>query len=275
MTTPQRAATIGGIGASVLRHEDPPLLTGQARYIADIHLPRQLTMAIVRSPVANGAVLGIDTAEAVALPGVEAVFTADDLVESVGRMPRIPPRVSFDETVLPYLQPILAGPRVRYTGEPLAVVVAGEQLFEAGNLVTTLHAEFGDVERAFPEAETVVEKELTIGRHSGVPMETRGIAVEFATAGESFIVYGATKVPHWNLRTTAELLGMPPSPSTDARDRGGRWIPGSGPALSGGCAGGLGGRSPPAFGGMDRGPPRAPVDGQSLARAEPHGADRG
>ena len=243
MTSDQRVSTRGGIGASVLRHEDPPLLTGQARYVADIQLDRQLTMSVVRSPVSHGVLLGVETSEAASLPGVEAVFTADDLIETLGHVPRIPPRVSFDETVLPYLQPILAQDRVRYTGEPLAVVVAedryvaedaaelvfadidqrpamldsedrpgaGEQLFEAGNLITTLTGQFGDVDRIFGDAEVVVETELTIGRHSGVPMETRGLAVEYDPRTERIIVHGATKVPHWNLRTTAELLGIPPS----------------------------------------------------------------
>ena len=243
MTAIQRVSTRGGIGASVLRHEDPPLLTGQARYVADIQLDRQLTMSVVRSPVSHGVLLGVETSEATSLPGVEAVFTTDDLIETLGHVPRIPPRVSFDETVLPYLQPILAQDRVRYTGEPLAVVVAedryvaedaaelvfadidqrpamldsedrpgaGEQLFEAGNLITTLTGQFGDVNRIFGDAEVVVETELTIGRHSGVPMETRGLAVEYDPRTERIIVHGATKVPHWNLRTTAELLGIPPS----------------------------------------------------------------
>ena len=200
-------------------------------------------MSIVRSPVAHGTLAGVDTSEARALPGVAAVFTADDVAEDLGHVPRIPPRVSFDETVLPYLQPVLARDRVRYTGEPLAVVLAedryvaedaaelvfadidqrpatvdagreaeqGEQLFETGNLVTTLHAEFGDVEAALRDAEQVIEVELSIGRHSGVPMETRGLAVEFDPGTGRLTVYGATKVPHWNLSTTAELLGIPPS----------------------------------------------------------------
>ena len=243
MTAHERAPGRGGIGASVLRHEDPPLLQGRARYIADVSLPGQLAMVVVRSPVAHGALHAVDTSEAVALPGVEAAFTARDLVDSLGHVPRIPPRVSFDETVLPYLQPLLAVDRIRYTGEPLAVVVAedrylaedaaelvfadidphpavvdsgpraeqGEQLFESGNLVTTLHAEFGDVEAALRDAERVIEVELSIGRHSGVPMETRGLAVEFDPGAGRLTVYGATKVPHWNLSTTAELLGMAPS----------------------------------------------------------------
>ena len=242
MSTLHRASGPGGIGASVPRHEDPPLLTGRARYVADVQLPGRLAMAVVRSPVAHGTVRRIDTAQAEELPGVEAVFTARHLAEELGRVPRIPPRVSFDETVIPYLQPILAEDRVRYTGEPLAVVLAadryaaedaaelvfadidqlpaaldggegpggGGRLFEEGNLVTVLEAGFGDVEQAFREADAAVEAELSVGRHSGVPMETRGIAVEYDPAGGRFTVHGATKVPHWNLRTTAELLGMAP-----------------------------------------------------------------
>ncbi len=201
-----------------------------------------LTMVVVRAPVAHGTLRSIDCSEARRLPGVEAVFTAAELSESLGGIPTIPPRVSFDGTVVPYLQPVLAHDRVRYVGEPMALVVArdryvaedaaelvfadidsrpvmldaasddepGRRLFEPGNLVTTLEARFGDTERAFGEAEVVVEAELAVGRHSGVPMETRGIVVEFDPAGERLTVHGATKVPHWNLATTADLLGMPP-----------------------------------------------------------------
>ncbi len=253
MTASSEAAARGGIGASVLRHEDPPLLTGRARYAADVHLPGQLTMAVVRSPVPHGVIRGIDASRARASAGAAAVFCAQDLAEDLGEVPRIPPRVSFDETVLPYLQPILAVDRVRYAGEPLAVVLAedryaaedaaelvfadieplpavmgggpgpedggqaagggdgGGRLFEEGNLITVLEAEFGGVEAAFAEAEVVVEAELSVGRHSGVPLETRGAAVEYdPAAGGRFIVHGATKVPHWNLAASAELLGIPP-----------------------------------------------------------------
>lgn len=242
MTPDQRPAPVGGIGSSIRRHEDPPLLAGRARYVADVRLPGMLTMAVVRAPVAHGTVRGIDCSEARRLPGVEAVYTAEDLNESLGSVPRIPPRVSFDETVVPYLQPLIAHDRVRYIGEPMALVVAQDRyvaedaaelvfadidplpvmmdagaedrperrLFEPENLVTTLEAHFGDTERAFAEADVVVEAELAVGRHSGVPMETRGIVVEFDPAGERLTVHGATKVPHWNLATTADLLGMPP-----------------------------------------------------------------
>lgn len=242
MTPHQRTAPVGGIGSSIRRHEDPPLLAGRARYVADVRLPDMLTMVVVRAPVAHGTLRSIDCSEARRLPGVEAVFTAEEVSASLGGIPSIPPRVSFDETVIPYLQPIIAHDRVRFVGEPMAVVVARDRyvaedaadlvfadidtravmmdpgaddrpdrrLFEPENLVTTLEAGFGDAERVFAEAEVVVEAELATGRHSGVPMETRGIAVEFDPSGERLTVHGATKVPHWNLATTAALLGMPP-----------------------------------------------------------------
>ena len=242
MTPHQRPAPVGGIGSSIRRHEDPPLLAGRARYVADVRLPGMLTMVVVRATVAHGTLGSIDCSEARRLPGVEAVFTAQEVSESLGGIPSIPPRVSFDETVTPYLQPIIAHDRVRFVGEPMAVVVArdryvaedaadlvfadidtcpvmmdtgaedrpGQRLFEPENLVTTLEAGFGDAGRVFAEAEVVVEAELATGRHSGVPMETRGIVVEFDPAVERLTVHGATKVPHWNLATTAALLGMPP-----------------------------------------------------------------
>lgn len=228
----------GRASSSVLRHEDLPLLTGRALFVADLDLAGQLVMTFVRSPISHGQILDIDTAEALNLPGVEAVFTALDLVDSLGNVPRIPPRVSFDETVVPYLQPLLAMDRVRYVGEPIAVVVAtdryvaedaanlvfvdvdplepflghepeGERIHETGNLITTLFGEYGNVEEALREAEVVVETELSIGRHTGVPMETRGVAVEFDAATDHITVHGATKVPHWNRRAIADLLQLP------------------------------------------------------------------
>jgi CO/xanthine dehydrogenase Mo-binding subunit len=174
-------------------------------------------------------------------PGVEAVLTARDLASDLGEVPRIPPRVSFDETVVPYLQPILAVDRVRYVGEPVALVIArdrylaedaanlvfvdiepvspfldvtetdGEQIHESGNLITTLVGEFGDVAASIEEADVVVRVELAVGRHSGVPMETRGVTVEFDRATGHLTLHGATKVPHWNRDMIGELLSIPPS----------------------------------------------------------------
>lgn len=235
-----QAESHGAIGTSVLRHEDPPLLRGDARYVADVAFPGQLVIAFVRSNVSHGLLGDVDTSAALALDGVEAVFTARDVELSLGTVPRIPPRVSFDETVIPYLQPILATDRVRYVGEPIAVVVAcdryvaedaadlvfaeieplppvldseesGHQVHEAGNAVTRLVGEYGDVDSAIEAAEVVIEADLGIGRHSAVPMETRGISVEYDPGHDHLTVHGATKVPHWNRTTICELLSVPPT----------------------------------------------------------------
>ena len=60
----------GIIGRSVPRREDPPLITGQGRFAADINFPGQWIMRVVRSPVAHGEIKGVDTSAALALPGV-------------------------------------------------------------------------------------------------------------------------------------------------------------------------------------------------------------
>lgn len=229
-----------GVGASVLRHEDPALLRGEARFVGDLKVAGQLSLCFVRSSVAHGRILDIDLAAAASAPEVVAVFSAADIVSSLGEVPRIPPRVSFDETVVPYLQPILAHDKVRYVGEPVAVVVASDRyraedaaelvfvdietlepavsalaesvdIHEEGNLVTSLQGEYGDFDMELENAEVVVEAEISIGRHTGVPMETRGIYVEFDPRGERLIVHGATKVPHWNRDAIARLLQLSPS----------------------------------------------------------------
>lgn len=172
------------------------------------------------------------------MSGVLGVWTAADLIADLGSMPFIQPRVSFDDAVIPYLQPVLALDRVRYVGEPVALIVAtdryvaedaaelvfvdvetttacvdtvasssGEPLFPEGNEITILRAGFGDPS-AFSEAPVVIETDIRIGRHSGVPMETRGMVVEY-DAG-SLIVHGATKVPHSNRSQLASHLGISP-----------------------------------------------------------------
>jgi carbon-monoxide dehydrogenase large subunit len=109
-------------GQSIRRLEDRRFLTGAGRYTADIHLPGEAVLVVVRSPHAHARVLSIDPAEARALPGVLGVFTARDLHE-LGPIPcstvvptdgpmHVPPR------------PALAADRVRYAGEPVAFVVA-------------------------------------------------------------------------------------------------------------------------------------------------------
>src|ERR1700758_4214760 len=92
------------IGRSVLRLEDPPLLTGQGRFVADLSFPHQLYMRIVRSSYAHGKIVAIDTADALAAPGVVAVWRGADVVD----LPPIDLREGHVPRLAPYLQPVLA-----------------------------------------------------------------------------------------------------------------------------------------------------------------------
>jgi len=108
------------VGTPVERVEDARFLTGEGRYVDDLDYPGQWHAAFLRSPVAHGRVIAIDTAAARALPEVHAVLTAGDIGAP---LPTIPFRRP-NPTIAPYAQPIIAGDRVRYVGEPVAMVLA-------------------------------------------------------------------------------------------------------------------------------------------------------
>ena len=223
------------IGRSVKRLEDRPLLTGSGRFAADITVPDMLYMRIVRSPVAFGRLAGLRIAEALAHPGAVAVWTAEDVAD----IPPIGFRMTLVPGLEPYRQPILADGHVRFVGEPVAAVFAADPYTaeDIADLVapeieplapclhpaappreyapgrsteaTVIAKAYGDLDAAFAGAHAVVVLELTIGRHSGVPLETRGaIAVPEADSG-ILRLYGAAKVPHYNRQALAAMLGLP------------------------------------------------------------------
>lgn len=225
------------IGRAVTRLEDLPLVRGKGLFAADVNFPRQLHMRVVRSELAHGRLVRIDTDAAYALPGVVAVWTAADVAE----IPPIPFRATKLRGLEPYCQPILARDRVRYVGEPLAVVFAEDAYLaeDAAELVvaeieelpvlldaaaalgefapglptepTVVRKGYGDVEAAFRVAHVVVALELSVGRHSGVPLETRGAIARYDAARDVLELHGAAKKQHWNRDEIARLLGRPPS----------------------------------------------------------------
>lgn len=226
----------GYIGRSVPRLEDDPLVRGEGSFAGDINFPHQLVMRVVRSHLANGRIRGIDVDAARAMPGVFAVWTGTD----VGDVPPIPFRATKVKGLEPYCQPILAQDRVRYVGEPVAVVFAGDayaaedaaeavaaDLEELPALIdasldpaefapgfdtepTVVRKAYGDVDAAFAAAHAVVELDLNVGRHSGVPMETRGAIGRVNRATGVLELHGAAKKPHWNRDEIARMLGRPP-----------------------------------------------------------------
>ncbi len=113
-----------GVGQPVPRQEDPKLLQGQGRYTDDLALPGQLYAYVVRSPYAHAVLNGVDVTAARAAPGVHAVITASDLAE-YGDMTCAMPLKNADGTPLRTTRrPALAGDKLRFVGDPVAVVVA-------------------------------------------------------------------------------------------------------------------------------------------------------
>ncbi|MGA7955871.1 MAG: xanthine dehydrogenase family protein molybdopterin-binding subunit, partial [Xanthobacteraceae bacterium] len=225
------------VGRSLPRLEDRPLVTGQGRFAADISFAHQLHMRVVRSAHAHGRIVAVNVDAACAIPGIVAIWTAAD----VTAIPPIDFRLTRIEGLEPYRQPILARDRVRYVGEPVAVVFAADPYaaedatdavaveiealpellaadaapgeFAAGHSTEAaiVRKGYGDVAAAFATAHEIVALELRIGRHSGVPLETRGAIARYDAARNVLELFGAAKVPHWNRDSLARMLGLSPS----------------------------------------------------------------
>jgi CO/xanthine dehydrogenase Mo-binding subunit len=225
------------VGRSVPRLEDPPLVTGSGLFAADVSFPHQLHMRVVRSAHAHGRIVSIDASAALALPGVEAVWTFAD----VAGIPPIDFRLTRIEGLEPYRQTILAKDRVRYVGDPVAAVFAADPYLaeDAADLVAVeveelpallgadaplgefapgrateaaiVRKNYGDVDAAFRNAHHVIELDLAVGRHSGVPMETRGAIAIHDRARDVLEMHGASKVVHWNRDNIARMLGRAPA----------------------------------------------------------------
>jgi carbon-monoxide dehydrogenase large subunit len=229
------------IGSPVERIEDLRFLRGRGQYVADLALPGMLHAVVLRSPFAHGRIRSIDASAARLSPGVHAVFTAADIGPEV---PVIPLRQEVTSDFQRFQQPVIAGDKVRYVGEPIAIVIAETQgqaedaldavavdieplpavadrdgaragtslLFDqAGtNIAGTLTALRGDAEAAFATASYRRRERFEVQRHTGVPMETRGLLAHWDDARGYLTVYGAAKTPFVNRRTLAAQLGMSP-----------------------------------------------------------------
>ena len=229
------------VGRPVKRVEDPRLLTGKARFVDDLTLPGMVHASFVRSPHAHARIVEIDTADALALDGVLAVYTGEDLKHL---RPMVSDGLPREELIAPPRMP-LPSDKVRFVGEAVAVVVAtSPYLAEDGrDLVDVtwdplpvvvdprqalqpdaplLHESFGtnncahiadsagDPERAFAEADHIVTKHFSHGRSTGAPIGLRGVVAEFeAQGGGQLTVYPSSQIPHSLRREIASTLGLP------------------------------------------------------------------
>jgi len=229
------------IGNPVERVEDLRFLRGRGEFVGDLRREDMLHAAILRSPIAHGRIRGLDPAAALDIPGVRMVITA----ASIGAVPTIPLRLLGLPGTERFLQPVIAADRVRYVGEPIAVVLADSPalaedgvgaialdieelppvadrraagkddilLFaEAGtNLAMNFTATCGDADAAFREAAYVRRERFQVQRHSAMPMEPRGLLAEWGAAQGRMTVFGAAKVAFFNRGTLAAMLGLPTS----------------------------------------------------------------
>ena len=214
------------IGLSVKRREDRRLLTGRGRYVDDVRLPHLCHAAIVRSPHAHARIVGVDARRATALPGVLAVLTIADLPECAAAVPSLVTSTRFR----PYVQPAIAGPKVRHAGEAVAVVVA-DDVYRAADAaeavdvryavlpaVATVEAALakgaarvfdewpdnvagpsagavGDVTRGFAQAHVVVEARLSVPRVAAMPIEPRGVVAQPDAPDGRLTVWASTQMP--------------------------------------------------------------------------------
>jgi len=214
------------VGQPVSRKEDPVLLRGEGRYTDDLNLPGQLHAVIVRSRVAHGTLGGIDTVAAKAMPGVRGVYLAADLkAAGIKPMQANVRGENHDGRASPKpAQWALAETKVRYVGDPIAVVVAAtaQQAKDAAEAVTAeieplpavttaaaaaasgapaVHAEapdnvvldwkFGDaaaVDAAFARAAHITRLGLRSNRIVVSAMEPRSAIAEFDAASERFVL---------------------------------------------------------------------------------------
>jgi len=227
------------IGQEVERIEDFRFLTGRGTFVDDYEPAGVLHAAILRSSVAHGRIVSIDSATALEIPGVHAIVTAADIGEQI---PTIPIRLAPIAGLEKYLQPVIAREKVRYVGEPIAVILAESRaiaedaanaidlsidsfdpipnwrtaeidktlLFEQNrtNVAARYVVGFGDTDAVFANSEYSRREFFRAHRHTAVPMETRGVVAEWDAAKERLTVNGATKVTFFNRRALAAMLGM-------------------------------------------------------------------
>ncbi|MFQ5795084.1 MAG: xanthine dehydrogenase family protein molybdopterin-binding subunit [Candidatus Bipolaricaulia bacterium] len=239
MNTSDRVRSNAVIGAAIKRLEDPRLIKGQGCFVDDVQLPHLLHATVVRSPHAHARITDIDLSETRRLSGVVAAFAFEDISEWAQP---IPVRLNPYGSLKPFLQYPLAHNRVRYVGEPVALVVA-ESRYRAEDALETIHVEYeplpavvnpeaappaaalheaaldnvashfvmerGDVEQAFAEADHVVKARFATGRHTGMPLETRGLVALYDESRDRLRVWGPTKVPHFNRGILARMLRLP------------------------------------------------------------------
>jgi carbon-monoxide dehydrogenase large subunit len=224
-------------GAHVRRREDPRLITGRGRYVADVALPGMLHVAVHRSAHAHARLVTIDAEAARRCPGVVHVLVPADAA-ALGRLPLLVPHASL---LAPVCAEILPQDIVSYVGQPVALVVAesaaqaedalgafrveyealpavaslddalrpdGPRVHRGGNVAARFTQRVGDPAGALARADVTVRERFTLHRGAGMALETRGITARWDAALGQMTVWSTTQSPQILRRLLARFLGL-------------------------------------------------------------------
>src|SRR5712692_749117 len=225
-------------GQPLKRREDPRLLRGQATFLDDLRGPGAGQVAFVRS-IHPHARFRVDASAARAVPGVMGVFLAADFPQAT----EIPVLIGHP-ALRPCRHPLLARDKVRYVGEPIAVVVA-ESRYAAEDVADAVKIEYqplepvpdapaavaagavllhdhlgdnvaadftvrvGDADRAFRAADVVTRATYYVHRYTGMPLETRGVAADYDAGTGDLTLWSSTQWPHTVRDVLRDVLRLP------------------------------------------------------------------
>jgi carbon-monoxide dehydrogenase large subunit len=221
------------LGSKVLRTEDARFVTGEATYAEDVDAPGALRAVFVRSSLAHGRILGVEVEDALAMPGVATVATSADF--------SLPPMWKSGAIPEEFARPVLAEGKVRFVGEPVAVVVAeslGQALDAAETVIVDLEellpvvdpfaAASGDAPVLFPAvgtnvvgfldfgddpsivegADVVVRARIRMPPLAPVPLEVNSILVVPEAEGAALDIWVSTQNVFTVREAIAEGLGI-------------------------------------------------------------------
>ncbi len=233
------------IGTRLLRREDPPLLTGEAKFTNDLNIPGALHLSVLRSPFAHAKIKSIDVSAALKIAGVVAVYTGKDLQSAwAAPMPCAWP-VTTDMKNPPHFP--LASDKVNYVGDGVAAVLATNEtasrdaldaidvqyeplkavvdLEDALSDKNIIHKDLGTnksytwpllveetpgcVEEAFKKSKYKVKERYVQQRLIPMAMEPRAIAAVPQPFGGDITLYSSTQIPHILKVMSALTLGIP------------------------------------------------------------------
>jgi 4-hydroxybenzoyl-CoA reductase subunit alpha len=228
---PAAARPSGAVGQRTPLVDGVEKVTGRAHYTADLPFAQALVGRILRSPVAHGAIRGIDTVAARAMPGVHAVITGEDFAAPYGVIP-----IAQNEWPL-------ARDKVRYRGEPVVAVAAIDEATaeaalraivldieplpayfsaaearaegalplhakKAGNIERQVEQEFGDVDAGFAAADLVLERSTAYGEVAHGQIELNAAVAAYEPESGHLTTHSVTQVPYYLHLTLAQVLGM-------------------------------------------------------------------